>query len=230
MASPPIPVRKVGVPDDHGACGLPARTILLMTAAKGRTSVPVVALAVTVAVATAPLLISSCSDRRGGDDDDVADGDADVDGDTDADGDAGSPALMSHMNPVNFGNSSPGAEWQDFDLILFNNGTGMLDITSIDVVGDVNCAMDGTPALDTGLPAHLGRPETAFLRIGYLPGGLLNATTGASDHIAIAIHSNSVDGPVYEVLVCGCIVEGDPGTVPPCPCSPGDVAEGSCAR
>ena len=141
------------------------------------------------------------------------------------------PQILAHQNPVAFQNFAVGAPAQQFQVILMNDGGGTLDITDVQVRGDANCALNPAPALDSPLPVSLTNTEQAFLNMTYIPGGTANGVVGTKDQISIAISSNSAEYPLFEISVCGCVIDHeptqeDPG--PPCDCNLLEVGDANC--
>jgi hypothetical protein len=116
---------------------------------------------------------------------------------------------------------------ESFQVILMNDGDGTLDVTDFEVRGDAHCALTPPPALDQELPVHLSNADEIFLNLDYIPGGDLSTTAGTRDAISIAFTSNSATFPLFEILVCGCVVD-DVETAPPCQCLFEDVGDVNC--
>lgn len=146
------------------------------------------------------------------------------------DEDAGPPQITPHQNPVSFGNFAVDAPVQEFEVILLNTGGGTLEITGVEVNGDVNCALDPAPVFSDSLPIRLAEGEDTFLALSYIPGGSANGTAGTKDQISVAVTSNSSTFPVMEISVCGCILdhEPNPDTDPLCECNLEEVADADC--
>lgn len=164
-------------------------------------------------------------------------------------GDDEGPQIGVHQWPVAFGNFPPASAGEDgdpgtaddvpapplqpFDLIVMNLGGGTLQITAVEVRGDVNCSIQEGPEFDDlhPLPVSLTRTDQAFLRWTYLPGGTRNGEQGGdvTDQISIALTSNSSESPLYEVSSCGRIVAPgvDAATAPREFCDLTEV-QGSC--
>ena len=138
------------------------------------------------------------------------------------------PQILPHLNPVAFQNFNPGSAAEQFEVIFQNDGGGTLVITDVEVRGDVNCALNPAPELDSALPVSLTHSDQAFLQMTYIPGGIHNDAVGTKDQISIALTSNSAEFPLFEISVCGCIVDGDTQQAPPCECNLLDVPAGNC--
>lgn len=91
----------------------------------------------------------------------------------------------------------------DIPLILSNRGLAPLRISSVELLGDDNCAF-GTPTLHYGspeVPMPLGTPipynKDAFVRISYRP------KKAAADYTILRIKSNAENFPQLDIAVCG---------------------------
>jgi hypothetical protein len=145
------------------------------------------------------------------------------------DDDAGPPQIQPHLNPVAFGNFEAGAAPQEFQVILTNVGGGTLTISSLEVNGDVNCALDPAPVFSDPTPISLVEGEGTFLAIYYVPGGTGNNTPGTKDQISVAVESNSNEFPLMEVSICGCILDHPPEEGDPeCECNLNEVQDADC--
>jgi hypothetical protein len=138
------------------------------------------------------------------------------------------PQINAQLFQVAFGNSPPGTAVQQFQPIIWNSGDGTLEITNVEVRGDVNCAMNPAPVFDVPLPISLTHAEQVFLNLSYLPGGTANGVVGTKDQISVAVTSNSAEYPLAEFSVCGCVVDGDPLQAAPCECNLLEVPAGNC--
>ena len=149
------------------------------------------------------------------------------------------PRLCTDQFPVAFQEWPAGRGPLPWPVILQNVGNGTLEISSIEVRGDVNCSLVDPPQLDVDLPAELTSEDQAILRINYQAGGDPSAPVGTYDNFAIVITSNSAtekEGdspqcgslPVYQLSVCGCVVDPDEEDPPPCECNLTTVPEENC--
>jgi hypothetical protein len=134
------------------------------------------------------------------------------------------PQIFPRINPVNVCQVELGRQAQ-IDLMLDNRGRERLDITSIEVHHDRQCAFtppNGDVRLydddETDAFAATARSrDAAFMRIEYAP------RNTSVDEIRITVHSNAENFPALDIFVCGagadvpplrCDIRTDPACSP----------------
>ncbi|MBI2892021.1 MAG: hypothetical protein HYY06_00605 [Deltaproteobacteria bacterium] len=151
------------------------------------------------------------------------------------------PKIAPTQNPINFNAFAANPDPQDpcggerpcfYDLQLVNDGNQTVEITGIEVKGDVRCAIQGMPYFEGD-----ERPQTAtieghgqiFLHIDYLPGGATPAPVGV-DQIDLVISSNASDYPQLRISICGCVNDGEWSSSWRCECNLNEVPAQGCQQ